>query len=297
VKQGCFPASARPQFLLDYWRPEGTDIRAVEADLARLESWLLTQPHVTAVATCIGTGTLRFELTYAPEMPNAAYGQLIVSVDDHRQINMLCERVREHLPEAHQDALAWPWRMMLGPGGEAKIQARLRGPDAEELRRLAARVEEVMTADPFTTAVRIDWREQTLTLQPVLAEPQASRVGVTRREVGQAVAAAFEGVRVGLYRERDELIPIVLRGPADERADADQLADVQVWSPRAQRAVPLTQVVLDVNAAWQDPRILKRNRLPTLTVKCDPAAGTGPALLNRLRPKIEALALPAGYSL
>jgi multidrug efflux pump subunit AcrB len=297
VKQGFFPASARPQFLIDYWRPEGTDIRAVEADLARLESWLLTQPHVTAVATCIGTGTLRFELTYAPEMPNAAYGQLIVSVDDHRQINMLCERVREHLPEAHPDALAWPWRMMLGPGGEAKIQARLRGPDAEELRRLAARVEEVMTADPFTTAVRIDWREQTLTLQPVLAEPQASRVGVTRREVGQAVAAAFEGVRVGLYRERDELIPIVLRGPADERADADQLADVQVWSPRAQRAVPLTQVVLDVNAAWQDPRILKRNRLPTLTVKCDPAAGTGPALLNRLRPKIEALALPAGYSL
>jgi multidrug efflux pump subunit AcrB len=297
VQQGFFPASARPQFLIDYWRPEGTDIHAVEADLARLESWLLKQDHVTAVATCVGMGTLRFELTYAPEMPNAAYGQLLVSVDDHRQIDGLCEQVRRHLPEAHPDALAWPWRMLLGPGGEAKIQARLRGPDPERLRQLAAQIEDIMAAEPYATAIRNDWRQETLTLQPVLAEPQASRVGVTRREVSQALAATFEGLRVGLYRERDELIPIVLRAPVDERNAADQLRDVHVWSPRAQRAVPLTQVVSHIDPTWEDPLILRRNRLPTLTVKCDPAAGTGPALLNRLRPKIEALALPTGYSL
>ncbi len=297
VKQGFFPASARPQFLIDYWRPQGTGIRAVEADLARLESWLLEREHVTAVATCVGMGTLRFELTYAPEMPNASYGQLIVSVDDHRQIDEICEQVRRHLPEAHPDALAWPWRMMLGPGGEAKIQARLRGPDPEQLRRLAAEVEDIMAADPYAAAIRSDWRQQTLTLQPVLAEPQASRVGVTRREVSQALAATFEGIRVGLYRERDELIPIVLRGPGEERNGADQVRDVQVWSPRAQRAVPLTQVVSDIDTTWQNALVLRRNRLPTLTVKCDPAAGTGPALLHRLRPKIEALALPTGYSL
>ena len=105
VKQGFFPASARPQFLIDYWRPEGTDIRAAEADLARLESWLLRQEHVTAVATCVGMGTLRFELTYAPEMPNAAYGQLIVSVDDHHQIDGLSEKVRRRLLEAHPDGV------------------------------------------------------------------------------------------------------------------------------------------------------------------------------------------------
>ena len=187
--------------------------------------------------------------------------------------------------------------MMLGPGGEAKIQVRLRGPAPERLRRLAAEVEDIMAADPYTTAIRCDWRQQTLTMQPVLAEPQAARLGVTKREVSQALAATFEGLRVGLYRERDELIPIVLRGPADERDAVDHMNDIQVWSPRAQQAVPLAQVVSRIDTAWEDALVLRRNRLPTLTIKCDPAAGTGPALLNRLRPGIESLALPTGYSL
>jgi multidrug efflux pump subunit AcrB len=42
---------------------------------------------------------------------------------------------------------------------------------------------------------------------------------------------------------------------------------------------------------------MRRNRLPTLTVHADPRIGLPSQLFNRVRPKIEELELPAGYTL
>ena len=65
-----------------------------------------------------------------------------------------------------------------------------------------------------------------------------------------------------------------------------------------QRYVMIDEVVDEFRTEWEDALIQRRDRKRTLSVLADPDAfGTETAndLFTRLRPKIEAIDLPAGY--
>jgi multidrug efflux pump subunit AcrB len=126
----------------------------------------------------------------------------------------------------------------------------------------------------------------------------AQRAGVTLPQVSDALNRALTGSQVGVYREGDDLIPIVSRAPADERSSSTQLDSVQVYSPAAQRYLPLGQLVTGVEVEWVDAMIRRVDRFPTIKAQADPRPGELPApLLDRLRPQVEAIELPPGYAL
>ena len=297
VDRSFFPDATRPQFMIHYWLPQGTHITRTEADLKKLETYLLDQEHVTDVASFVGQGSLRFLLTYSPEENNSAYGMLLVSVSDYRKIDELISTTQRHLEADFPDALAFCRQFVLGPGDPSKIQARLRGPDPDVLRRLAAKVREVMLDESTATDVLDDWRNRVPLVRPVIAEAQARNAGITRSDVARAMQAAFSGLKIGVYREGDDLLPIVAWSPENERSDVSDLRDIQIWSPVARKAIPLTQVVLDFKTVSENYIVRRRNRLPCLTVKCDPKEGPAGDVFEKLRPKIEAIDLPTGYTL
>src|SRR5262249_3989905 len=82
-----------------------------------------------------------------------------------------------------------------------------------------------------------------------------------------------------------------------ERKDVDALNSLQVWSPVAERMIPMNQVVSGAEVVWEDPVVMRRNRQPTITVHADPRSGLPSELFQRVRPKIEHIKLPPGYSL
>ncbi|MFG1491149.1 efflux RND transporter permease subunit, partial [Oceanospirillum sp. HFRX-1_2] len=64
--------------------------------------------------------------------------------------------------------------------------------------------------------------------------------------------------------------------------------------------VPLSSLVSDFKVVWEDPIIERRNRKRSITVMGDPLIlgnETADAVFQRIRPKIEAIELPRGYSL
>ena len=89
---------------------------------------------------------------------------------------------------------------------------------------------------------------------------------------------------------------MVARAPASERLDIDKIRDVQIWIPLARTTVPLRQVVSGFEMEWEDSIIARRNRRPTITPQANAIGNTG-EVFARLRPRIEALALPPGYTL
>jgi len=56
-------------------------------------------------------------------------------------------------------------------------------------------------------------------------------------------------------------------------------------------------VVSGTEVGWEDPIVMRRDRSPTITVHADPRSELPSHLLNRVRPEIEKIALPRGYSL
>ena len=81
--------------------PEGSLISRTADELAGIDAYVRSLDGVEDVATFVGQGPLRFLLTYEPQMPDSAYGQLIVTVDDHRRIPELRAHLTAYL-EAHQ---------------------------------------------------------------------------------------------------------------------------------------------------------------------------------------------------
>ena len=297
VKQSFFPPSTRPQFMVDFWMPQGTHIDDTQRQVESVEAYLLEQEGVTHVTSLLGKGALRFLLTYAPEKLNSSYAQLLVDVDDASRMEALLPEIDRYLAEHFPDAQSYASKFMLGPGSVGKIQARFDGPDPNVLRRLASEAQALMHADGNTKSIRTDWRQQVKLLQPQLAEDQANRNGIQRSDIALAMLQGFQGARVGVFREGDLLLPIILRAPEAERTRVESMNDLQIWSPAARKMIPIRQVVSGFKTTFEDEIIMRRNRKPTITVYTDPLSGPATELFARLRPQIEAIELPEGYTL
>jgi len=297
VKQSFFPPSTRPQFMIDFWLPQGTHIDKTTREAASIEEYLLQQEGVTHVTSLVGKGGLRFLLTYTPEKSNSAYAQFLVDVDDPEKVDLLIPKIEKDLEELYPGALSYAFKFELGPGANGKIRARFKGQDAEVLRKLSTQALAIMNEDPNAKGIRTDWRQRVKVLQPILAKEQANLLGIQRKDVATAILEGFEGARVGVYREGDLLLPIILRAPEVERTNVESINNLQIWSPAAQKTIPLRQVVSKFETTFEDEIIFRRDRKRTITVFADPISGPATVLFQRLKPKIEAIALPEGYEL
>ena len=296
VHKSFFPRSPRPQMRVDYWMPEGSCIEVTSADMARIERYLQDDPRVEHVAAFIGAGPPRFYLPLEPQQPDSAYGQIVVNLRGTDDLASLmaetAQYLAEHFPQAEPRVRSFP----LGPGVEFGVEARFRGSEASVLRQLAWSAEGIMRAEPTAQDVRNSWRQTVKTMVPVYSQPRGRRAAVSREGMAASLKQAFDGLPVGVYREEDELLPIILRPPEEQRTRSDNLSGVPVRSD-TDATLPLGQVVEGIEIGWEHPIVTRFNRRRSILAQCDPAVGTVDDLLARLRPKIESIPLPQGYTL
>ncbi|MEM9495025.1 MAG: efflux RND transporter permease subunit [Pseudomonadota bacterium] len=298
VKSGFFPTSTTPQVVVDYWLPEGADITTTDADLRGLETFVAGLDGVDGVQTLVGGGALRYMLIYNFESRNPAYGQLLLKIDDANKIATLMPKIQTHIDANYPNAQSKVWRFVLGPGGGSKIEAAFKGPDPKELRRLANEAKAIYAADGKALSIKDDWRQPVSVIEPVYSESQGRQLGVSREDFANALQTNFSGRTVGVYREGDELIPIVSRAPESERVGIENVWEVRTLSSATGRVVPLSQVMDSVRTVWRDAQIRRENRVWTIKAQADPYPDELAAdLFGRVRGPIEAIELPQGYSL
>jgi multidrug efflux pump subunit AcrB len=297
VKNTFFPDSNTPLFFIDVWEPEGTDIRKTRDDTLQIDEYLRGLEGVVQTSTVIGGPHQRFTLVYDAKEMTAAYAQIIVQADSLERIESLWIAVdgymRNELPWT--DPIIKPMR--IGPGRDGKIEARFHGLDPEVLRGLAEQAKAIMRQDPEAKEIRDDWREPVKVVQPVFNEQVGRQLGITREDLAEALQFAFQGNQVGLYRDGIRLLPIFTRAAADERGDISNIRDIQVWSPVLRRSVPVSQVVSSFDTTWENALVRSRNRQQTIIAQSNPTGELATPLFERLRPQIEAIELPPGYSL
>lgn len=296
VAGGFFPASTSPQIVVDYQLPEGTDISETTQDMIRMETYVRGLDGVTNVQTLVGGGTLRYMLVYDSGVDSSANGQLLIKIDDYRRSDTLIPNIQTYLDENFPAGLGKAWKFRMGPGGGSKIEAVFSGPDSVVLRQLADQAKAIMAADGEAVLIKDDWRRAISYIEPVYSPSKGERVGISRKEFADALQANFSGQQRGVFREGDDLIPIIFRAPQSERAQPWDMASIQILSPTTNAVVPLAQVMDLANIKWRDGRLLREDRVPTITAQADPGPGVlADTLFKRLKPQIEAISLPEGY--
>jgi len=297
VSQSFFPNSTRAQIMVDYWLPQGSSIEESNRQAADVEAYLLGLDGVKHVGTIVGQGAPRFLLTYTPEKANSAYTQFLVELDDATYIDALYDEIQDELDENFEEAQGQVRKFILGPGDPGKIQAKFFGPDPNVLRGLSAQAEAIIKTHPDAYGVRNDWRGRVKVLRPIIDKQQASRFDISRQEISALLLQAFEGLAVGLYREGDEMLPIILRASEAERDEVSSIRNLQIFSSAANATIPLRQIVIGFETIFEDEIIQRINRERVITALADPRHGEAPPMLRDLRPKVEAIPLPDGYRL
>jgi len=298
VPQSFFPPSSTPIFYVNLFLPQGTHIRETSRTAEDVEGYLKQLDGVSDVSTFVGSGASRFMLTYAPEQPNPALMHFLVRTEEPDVIAGLVQEVNQTLPGRYPSADVAAAQFMFGPNAEAKLEARISGPDPEELRRLSAEGQRILHEQGNVFNIRDDWRAPIPVLRPQLALDRLADAGLTRQQVSQALSVASEGEQVSVFRERDELIPILLRATPEDRVEPGDLMQRLIWSPASSRYVPLAQVADGIEATTEESMIRRYGRERTIAVRAEPRDGENTNVaFERIRPLIENIELPTGYSL
>ncbi|MCG7324819.1 efflux RND transporter permease subunit [Achromobacter sp. ACRQX] len=297
VNKQFFPTSDRPEVLVEVQMPYGTSIEQTSGAAATVEAWLAKQAEARIVTAYIGQGAPRFFLAMAPELPDPSFAKIVVLTGNDKEREALKFRLRQAIADGlAPQAQVRVTQIVFGPPSPFPVAYRVMGPDAGQLRAIAARVQSIMHADPMMRTVNTDWGARVPALHFTLDQDRLQAVGLTSSSVALQLQFLLSGVPLTNVREDIRSVEVVGRAAGDVRLDPAKIAGLTLVGADGQR-VPLSQVGT-VDVQMEDPILRRRDRTPTITVRGDIAEGLQPpdvsaAIFKQLQPVINDL--PAGY--
>ena len=298
VPQQFFPDSTRLELMVDLELAEGSSLRHTEAVAQRLEKALATREDIESYVAYVGSGTPRFYLPLDQKLPQANFAQFVILAPDIEAREDLRAWLIGLFERDFSDVQARVSRLENGPPVGFPIQFRVSGEHVDEVRRLAREVATRVRENPHVTNVNLDWDEPSKVVRLVIDQERARVLGVSSAQVAAFLRGSLSGTNVSTYREGNEQIEILLRGPAEEREHLSLLGSLSVPSAAGQ-PVPLSQIAT-LEYGFEDGIIWHRNRLPTVTVRADVYGEvTPPSVTAEILPRLDAVraSLPPGYLL
>jgi multidrug efflux pump subunit AcrB len=299
-----FPPTDKAFIKAELELPIGTPIERTERVVRDLEQFMLDSlpasediPGVVSWAGFMGNGGPRFLLAHTPEPPSPNYTFMIVNVSDQAAIESLIARLERFAFERFPDLEMTLRRPENGPPINTPVEVRILGRETDEIFAIVDRVKARLDAIDGTKNVGDDWGRRTKKLFVDVSQPRARRAGVTSQDVAVSLQTGLSGIELTEYREADKLIPITLRSQGADRRDVDKLESFAVFAQATGRSVPLKQVA-DVRVQWEPAKILRRDRLQTVTVGSQLEPGyTATQINNEIRPWLveESQSWPLGY--
>jgi len=296
VPRQFFPASDRPELVVDLTLPQNASIYASETAVAKLDAILKDDPDVDHWSAYIGRGAIRFYLPLNVQLANDFFSQSIVVAKDVAARNRLHARLEKELAEQLPAAVTRIAPLELGPPVGWPVQYRVSGPDLNEVRSIALRLGEIMGHNSNLTKVSYDWIEPARKLRIKIDQDQARLLGLSSQTLSTMLNQIVTGETITQVRDGIYLINVNLRATDEQRVSLATLRGLQLPLPNG-RTVPLSQVAtFDFDQEF--PLVWRRQRVPTLTVQADITSKATPeGAVASVGPDIAQLAasLPPGY--
>jgi multidrug efflux pump len=296
VPRQFFPASDRPELVVDLTLPQNASIFASDAASAKLDAMLKDDPDVASWSTYVGRGAIRFYLPLDVKLPNDFFSQSVVIAKDVRARDRLHAKLEKALAEQLPSAVVRVSPLELGPPVGWPVQYRVSGPDPAEVRAIALKLGQQMGDDSNLRLVNFDWIEPAREVRIRIDQDQARLLGLSSQTLADVLNTVMSGTPITQVRDDIYLVNVVARANDEQRVSLSTLRSLQLPLPNG-RTVPLSQVAtFDFDQEF--PLIWRRDRVPTLTVQADVRGDATPeGAVRSLTPAIEKLqeSLPKGY--
>lgn len=297
VEKQFFPSSDRPELMVDVYLPEGSAFEVTDAVAKRVEKLVNEYDEVKSLSSYTGQGAPRFFLALNPELPNPAFAKIIVVTHDKEARERLQAKLQAKISEGlFPEARVRVHPLLFGPPVPWPVTFRVVGPDANELRKIANELRQLMAAEPYTIDPHLAWGVRAPSVDLNMDRTRLAQLGMTPQALLQQVEQQLQGVTVAQFKEHIRTVNVVLRAAAHNRLEIGQLNDLLIRLPSGE-AVPLAQLAAP-KVVYEEALLERRNRELFLAVNSEVVAGMQPPvatqkLLEKMQPLVERL--PHGY--
>ena len=289
------PALEKQYFTVDMWLPEGTNINETDRMASSLADYIRGHEETEMVSTYIGRTPPRYYLSNVSFGPQSNYAQILVKCKTSKDSKELHALLQDSIRQKYPEPLIKVNKFELSPLTEAVIEARFLGPDPAVLDSLAGKAIEIMRRNPKVADARNEWGNMSLMIRPVYDPVKAGALGITKAQMMQSVKSISDGTPVGIYRDNEKKVPVLLKSEGVHITDERSLGDFSVWNGK--HSAPLSQVTEKIETTWEFPQIRTYNRQLSMAAMCGVKPGhTMAEVHGEIRKEIEEIELPEGYT-
>lgn len=289
------PALDKQYFTVDMWLPEGASIEETDRVVAGMSDYIRGYEETEMVSTYIGRTPPRYYLSNVAFGPQSNYAQILVKCKSSKLSRKLHPILQDSIPVKYPEAFVKVNKFELSPLTEAVIEARFLGPDPAVLDSLTDVAIGIMRRNPKVDHARNEWGNRTMMIRPVYDPVKAGALGITKSAMMESVKSINDGLPVGIYRDNEKKVPVLLKSGTSSVTNAESLGDFSVWN--GEKSAPLSQVTQSIETTWEYPQIRTYNRQLSMAAMCGVQPGTTMAEVHgEIREEIENIKLPEGYT-
>lgn len=297
VQNQFFPASDRPEILVDLNLPQNASIQETLKVTQRFEESLKGDDDIVRWSSYIGEGAIRFYLPLDQQLQNPFYAQLVIVSKGLESRDAQIERLNKRLREDFVGVGSFVHTLELGPPVGQPLQYRVSGPNIDLMRKYSIDLASVLDANPNVGETIFNWNEPGKVLRIDIAQDKARQFGLSSEDVAHVMNSIVSGAAVSQVKDNIYLINIVGRANSNERGTPETLLNLQITTPSG-TSIPLLAFAT-VRYELEQPLIWSRDRIPTLTLKASVRGSMQPTdLVKVLKPEVDKFAanLPEGYN-
>ena len=297
IPKTFFPDSDKKGFTISLWAPEGSKIEVVEKATNELGKYLSENKNVTNVVETIGSSPARYYVCTIPELPNPAYGEIIVSVDKLKNLETVANSALDYANKNLAGIVVGAKKYPNGVPTQYPIEIAFSGQDPKILRDLANEAMEIIKKHPDVSNVKTDWRNKILTWNGDYSQSKGLRGNITPIDVTTGLMRTTTGMPIGKIEENDNSLAVILKETKDSSNDINDIGQTPIWGATL-KSEPLSGVLNKEFLSFEEGQIWRRNRVRTITVQCDVPMGVIAEEVRRdFKEEIENIKLPKGYTM
>ncbi len=295
---GLFPASEKPQFIINTITPLQTNLERTDSVAGVVDEVVSKIPEVNFFATNVGKGNPRVYYNVIQENERTDFAQTFVQLDEHtspkRKLEII-NRLRDEFA-AYPGAKIEVKNFEQGPPVVAPVEVRLFGDNLDTLRSIAAQVERLLQQTEGTIYVNNPVSNLKSDIRVVINQEKARMTGLNTVDIDRTVRLAVAGLDMGKFTDSEgEDFNIHVTTPKKERATLASLENLFV-NNRTGAAVPLEQIAgLKLEASPLRIDHYNKNRMVSVSAFVQKGF-LNDKVISDVVAKMKSARLPEGYS-
>jgi multidrug efflux pump subunit AcrB len=292
-----FPASEKPQFMVNIFSPLQSNLAYTDSVSKLIESDLRKLPEVKYVSANVGKGNPRIYYNAIPLNDRTDYGNLFVQLQDDlgadEKINLI-EKLRTKYTN-YPAATIEVKNFEQGPPVVAPIEVRILGDNVDTLRQIASRVETMLKNTKGTIYVKNPLKNLKSDIKFDINKEKASMLGIPTVSIDRMIRLVVAGFDLGKMTDKDgKEYAIVVSKPHPKHPSLEVFDNLYVNNVQG-TAIPLSQVA---SARLQTSPVsishLNKNRLVSVSSFVEKGFLNNEVIAETEK-NLEKIALPAGY--